>query len=75
MSKRAVYNLVKKFRLKGVIKDLPRRKKARILTEEVKLFIEEEFKKNDELTSTAMYASLRTKWPDLTVSASTIKHV
>ena len=32
VSKRAVYNLMKKFRLKGVIKDLPRRRKARILT-------------------------------------------
>ena len=36
VSKRAVYDLVKKFRLKGVVKDLPRRKKARILTGEMK---------------------------------------
>ena len=35
VSKRAVYDLVKKFRLKGVVKDLPRRKKARILTSRV----------------------------------------
>ena len=75
VSKRAIYDLVKKFRLKGVIKDLPRRKKAPILTKEMKLFIEEELKKNDELTSTAIYASLRAKWPDLTVSTSTIKRV
>ena len=49
-SKRAIYDLVKKFRLKGVIKNLPRQRKARILTKEMKLFIEEELKKNDELT-------------------------
>ena len=36
VSKRAVYDLVKKFRLKGVVKDLPRQKKARILTGEIK---------------------------------------
>ena len=74
VSKRAVYDLVKKFRLKGVIKDLPRRRKARILTEEMKLFIEEELK-NDELTSTAINASLIRKWLDLKVSPSTIKRV
>ena len=49
VSKYAVYDLVKKFHLKGVVKDLPRRKKARILTDEIKKFIEEELQKNDEL--------------------------
>ena len=75
VSKRAVYDLVKKFRLKGVVKDLPRRKKARILTYEMKMFIEEELQKNDELTSTAINTSLIRKWPDLRVSVSTIKRV
>ena len=75
VSKRAVYDLVNKFRLKGVIKDLPRRKKTRILTDEMKKFIEEELQKNDELTSTAINASLIRKWPDVRVSASTIKRV
>ena len=58
VSKRAVYDLVKKFRLKGVVKDLPKRKKARILTGEMKKFFEEELQKNDELTSTSIKASL-----------------
>ena len=58
VSQRAVYNLVEKFRLKGVVKDLPRRKKGSILTEEMKIFIEEELTKNDELTSTAIKASM-----------------
>ena len=43
--------------------------------EEMKGFIEEELRKNDELTSTAINASLIRKWPDLRVSASTIKRV
>ena len=47
VSKRAVYDLVKKFRLKGIVKDLPRRKRARILTGEMKKFLEEELQKND----------------------------
>ena len=75
VSKRAVYDLVKKFCLKGVVKDLPRRKKARILTDEMKKYIEEELQKNDELTSTAINMALIRKWPDLRVSASTIKRV
>ena len=32
VSKHAVYHLVKKFRLKGIAKDLPKQKKAKILT-------------------------------------------
>ena len=75
VSQRAVYNLVEKFRLKGVVKDLPRRKKDSILTEEMKMFMEEELTKNDELTSTAIKASMIQKWPDLRVSTSTIKRV
>ena len=58
VSKRTVYDLVKKFRLKGVIKYLSRQKKAQILME-MKLFIKEELKKNDKVTSTAIYMPLR----------------
>ena len=43
--------------------------------EEMKGFIEEELRKNDELTSTAINASLKRKWPDLRTSALTIKRV
>ena len=75
VSQRAVYNLVEKFRLKGVVKDLPSCKKDSILTEEMKMFMEEELTKNDELTSTAIKASMIQKWPDLRVSTSTIKRV
>jgi len=75
VTKRSIYNLVKKFRLKGVVQDLPKRKKARILTDEMKTFIEEELKKNDELTSTAINALLLRKWSNLRVSTSTIKRI
>ena len=75
ISKRAIYNLVEKFRHEGVVRDLPRRKKAWILSKEMEAFIEEELKRNDKLTSTAINASLVRKWPNLRVSASTIKRV
>ena len=40
VNKRAVYDLVKKFHFRGIVKDLPRQKTARILTNEMKKFIE-----------------------------------
>ena len=75
VSKRAIYNLVKKWQLNGSVKDLPRRKTPQILTQEMKTFIEEQYKKNDELTSTAVKSLLLIKWPDVQVSTSTIKRV
>ena len=42
--------------VRGSVFDLPRRKRVHILTEEMKRFIEEEYKKNDELTLTAIKA-------------------
>ena len=73
VSIRAIYNLVKKFKLRGSVNDLARRKRPHILTEEMKKFIEEEYKKNDELTLTAIKALLLRKWPEVQVSISTIK--
>ena len=73
ISIRAIYFLVKKFKHRGSVNDLPRRKTAHILTEEMKKFIEEEYKKNDELTSTAIKTLLLQKWPEVQVSISTIK--
>lgn len=73
VSKQALYRLVKKFRLKGTVKDLPRRKKSRILTQEMIQYIEEELQRNDELTSTTIKELLLRKWPDVNVSISTVK--
>ena len=51
VSKCATYKLVKKWKLKSTVKDLPRQKTPQILIPEMKAMIEEEYKKNDELTS------------------------
>ena len=75
VSIRAIYSLVKKFEVRGSVNDLPRRKTPQILTDEMKRFIEEEYRKNDELTSTAVKALLLRKWPEVQVSISTIKRV
>jgi len=72
---RALYNLVKKYRLKGTIRDLPRHKMPQILTEEMKRFMEDKLRTNDEVTSTMMKDLLLEKWPDLKVSIRTIKRV
>ena len=68
ISKRAIYKLVEKFCHKGVVRDLPKRKKAKILGKEMEAFIEEKLKRNDKLMSTAINASLVRKWPNLRVS-------
>ena len=76
VSSRALYNLVQKYRLKGTIRDLPRRKMPKILTEEMKRFMEERLRANDEVTARAMKNLLLEKWLDLEkVSIPTIKWV
>ena len=75
VSKRALYNLLNKIRLKGTVKDLPRRKRSRILTKEMMIYIGEQLKQDDEFTATRIKAALIRKWPDLKVSISTIKRV
>ena len=60
---RALYNLVKKYCLKGTIRDLPCRKMPQILTEEMKRFMEDKLRANDEVTSTMMKDLLLEKWP------------
>ena len=71
----ALYKFAAKYRDKGVIVDLPRRKRQRLITEEMKKMIEEEMRKNDELTSFDIKSMLEGKWRDLTVSISTVKRV
>jgi len=57
----ALYKFIAKYRDKGVIIDLPRRKRRRLITEEMKM-IEEEMRKNDELTSLDVKSMLEGKW-------------
>ena len=75
VSMRALYNLVQKHGEAGIIVDLPRRKKQRKITEEMMEYIEEEMRKDDELTSTGIKALLLGRWPNLQVSIPTIKRV
>ena len=49
VSSQALHDL-RKFREKNTIKDLPRRRRPRKLTEEMKAAIEEAYRVNDELT-------------------------
>ena len=73
VSSQALHNLLQKFREKYTIKDLPRRRRPRKLTEEMKAAIEEAYRVNDELTSTEIKSLLVARWPDLRVSVVTIK--
>ena len=66
---------MQKYHLKGTIRDLPRRKMPQILTEEMKRFMEERLRANDEVTARAMKNLLLEKWLDLEVSIPTIKRV
>ena len=75
ISHRALYSLLKKYREKRTVLDLPRRKRERIITEQMKALMEDELNKNDELTSTGIKTLLSQKWPGLQVSLSTIKRV
>ena len=69
----SLYNLLRKFREKRMIADLPRQRRPRKLNEEMRLLIEQELNKNDELTSTGIRSLLPSRWPDLRVSVATIK--
>jgi len=55
------------------VEDLPRRKRGRILTDEMRQFIDDEMKKNDELTSNKLKQLIEGKWTHVKVSSSTIK--
>ena len=55
------------------IKDLPRRRRPRKLTEEMKAAIEEAYRGNDELTLTEIKRLLVARWLDLRMSVATIK--
>ena len=75
ISQRALYSLVEKYRRKGTVRDLPRGKRPAVVTEEMKVFIEEQLQRNDELTSTSIKRLLAERWPHAEVSTATIKRV
>ena len=75
ISQRALYSLVEKYRRKGTVRDSPRGKRPAVITEEMKVFIEEQLQRNDELTSTSIKRLLAERWPRAEVSTATIKRV
>ena len=70
---RALYNLLRKFCKKMIIKDLPRRRRPRKIIEEMRVAIEEAYCEDDKLTLTDVKRLLVMRWPDICVSISTIK--
>lgn len=75
VSRQALYNLLRKHRYKGNVVDLPRRKRERKITEQMKALIGEQLNKDNELTSSKIKTLLTARWPDLEVSVPTIKRV
>ena len=73
ITKRSLYRLVKKFKEKGVYKDLPRRAQDKKLTTEMLSMINNELKENDEATARYLRAMLIEKYPELEVTISTVK--
>ena len=73
ISRQSLHNLLRKFREKRIFADLPRSRRPRIITEEMRAIIEEGLNNNDELTSTGIRSLLSSRWPDVRVSLATIK--
>jgi len=71
----ALYQLIKKYKTKGYVVDIPRRPRNRILNSEMMKTIDEEMSKNDELTARMLQDILKEKYRGIVVSISTIKRV
>lgn len=73
VSLRSLQKLYKKFSEHGCLLDLPRRKRSKKLTPEMEEMIDEEMRKNDELTAQQLRTKLKEKFPSLQLSLSTVK--
>ena len=74
VSRAAIFKLLRKYRVHGIVGDLPRPQRARILTDKQLIFIDEALADNDELTARQLRGLIQDKWPETSVSISTIKH-
>ena len=72
---RAIYYLLSKYRRHQAVVDLPRRRRPRKITDEMKTFIEEMLYQDDEITAVKLKDMLASRWPEIPVSSSTIKRV
>ena len=70
---RSINWLLQKFQKHGCIRDLPRRKRQRKITDEMRKAINEMMEADDELTSTKLRSQLVEKHPTLKVSLNTLK--
>ena len=73
VTRRSLYRLCKKFRIKHTVLDLPRGRKQRKLSNEMQVMIDDMLKENDELTSRQIRSKLQEKYPSLSVSLPTVK--
>ena len=73
ITSRSLQRLEKKFRDKGIFKDLPRKKRSKKLSQAMVEFLNDKLEEDDELTSTKLKALLVQNWPDLNVSVDTIR--
>ena len=72
---RAVYYLLAKYKRCQSVHDLPRRKRTKIINDEMKRYIEEVLNNDDETTAVKLKSLLASRWPRHPVSVSTIKRV
>ena len=73
VTRQTLYRLIRKFETRGMIADLPRRKRSRKITSEMLEIIDSELQQNDELTSQQLRTHLQERFPSLHVSLPTIK--
>ena len=73
MTIRSLQRLFRKFRCHHTIKDLPRRKRCKRLSEEMTALIDDMLKDDDETTARHIRNKLRENFGDFQVSLSTVK--
>ena len=69
----AIYALIKKYEQLKTIVDRPRRASERKLDKEKLRVMDESLANNDELTARSLLRILQERWPEFSVSLSTIK--
>lgn len=72
---RSLQRLLKKFREHHTIKNLPRRKRSKKLSEEMVTLLDDMLRENDEMTARQIQSKLGEYFEDLDVSLSTVKRV
>ena len=69
----AIFKLLRKYRHHSIVKDLARACPPKMLSADRGLFIDDALADNDELTARNLHNVLQDRWPEISVSLSTIK--